>query len=443
MLAGPDAAAGHRIAPHSTAAGPDRVDALTGLRALAALLIVATHAAFATGRLPHGFLGAVYARLEIGVPIFFALSGFLLFRPWVRAAAAGGARPPVRRYARHRIRRVMPAYVVAVLVTFAVYAVHAQHSVGPNPGQSWHGLLRYLTLTQIYTDDYLLTYLHPGLSQMWSLAVEVAFYALLPVLAYGLLTVLCDGAWRPGRLLAGLAGLAAVGPVWLVVLQTTDWLPNSAGMWLPAHLGPFAGGMALAVLHVRGVGCRPRVVLALAAAGFLAACTPLAGGVTLGPVAVWQPVVKAALYAAVATLVLAPLVLAPVPAPVSGPVSGGAGVPGYRRLLGSRPVVWLGEISYEIFLLHVVVMAVTMSVVLRWPLFTGSTAGLWAFTLAITLPSAWLLHRLTAAAPAQTRARNAGTSSRSARPRCEAASLSCGLSSAAERSAPSGTKMGS
>ena len=54
--------------------------ALTGVQAVAALLVVATHAAFATGKLTHGYVGAIYARLEIGVALFFVLSGFLLFR---------------------------------------------------------------------------------------------------------------------------------------------------------------------------------------------------------------------------------------------------------------------------------------------------------------------------------------------------------------------------
>ena len=62
-----------------------RVDSLTGIRAVAALLVVLTHAAYTTGRYTHGFEGLVYSRMEIGVPIFFVLSGFLLFGPWVRS----------------------------------------------------------------------------------------------------------------------------------------------------------------------------------------------------------------------------------------------------------------------------------------------------------------------------------------------------------------------
>lgn len=88
--------------------GVHRVASLTGVRALAALLVLGTHAAYTTGKYTHGFVGLVYSRLEIGVPIFFVLSGYLLFGPWVRAAASGGTGPSVRRYAWHRVRRIMP-----------------------------------------------------------------------------------------------------------------------------------------------------------------------------------------------------------------------------------------------------------------------------------------------------------------------------------------------
>lgn len=416
-------ARGNRVQPGN--ASPSRVPALTGVRAVAAVLVVGTHAAFATGALTHGYLGAIYARFDIGVAIFFALSGFLLFRPWVISAATVSPSPSPARYARHRIRRIMPAYVITVLATFAVYTVFTP---GPNPGQSWHGLLRYLTLTQIYTDNYLLTYLHPGLSQMWSLAVEVSFYAALPAVAYLLLRR--SARRRPAVTLTRLAALAAVTPVWLIIANTTDLLPNSAGMWLPAHLACFSGGMALAVLAVLGTRWRARATLPLAAGLFLAVATPI-GGVIVGTDPAWVPVTRALLYAAIATLVVGTVAL---------------GAHGrFARILGSRPMVWLGDISYEVFLLHAVVMAVVMNVVLRWPLFTGSYAGLFAITLAVTIPPALALHRFTRfdGQPNQTSALSAGTNNASARPRCDAASFSSGVSSAAVRDEPLGTKTGS
>jgi peptidoglycan/LPS O-acetylase OafA/YrhL len=356
---------------------PSRVSALTGLRAVAALLVVATHAAFATGKLTHGYVGTIYARLEVGVAIFFVLTGFLLFRPWVRAAARGSAPPDLSRYARHRVRRILPGYVVTVLAVFALYSVFTP---GPNPGQSAYGLLRYLTLTQIYTDDYLITLLHTGLSQMWSLAVEVAFYAVLPGLAYVLLRVVCRDQCQPRRALAALAALAAITPLWLVVVSTTELLPNSAGMWLPAHIAWFAGGMALAVLEMTGARCDATAAIGLAIVLYLAVSTSV-GGTALGHDPASAPVTKSLMYAAIATLAVAPVAL--------------GSAKWYGRLLSCRPMVWLGEISYEIFLLHVPIMAVTTYLVLRWPLFTGSLPGLIAATLALTIPAAWVLHRHT------------------------------------------------
>jgi peptidoglycan/LPS O-acetylase OafA/YrhL len=356
----------------------DRITALTGLRGVAALLVLGTHAAFATGKLSQDYLGAAYARLEIGVPIFFVLSGFLLFTPWVRAAASGDAAPSVPVYALRRLRRIMPAYLIVVVLAYIAYSFYSDV---PNPGQSWAGLLRHLTLTQIYPDDYLITHLHQGLSQTWSLAVEAAFYAALPLLAYLLLVVLCRGRWQPARLLAGLAVMAAVTPVWLIVLYATDWLPNSAGMWLPAQLVYFAGGMTLATLRVAAAQFPAALAVPIALITFALVCTPIAGSVSMGPVAFWEPLIKTALYAVISTLLVGAVVL---------------GAHGrFERLLRSRLMVWLGGISYEIFLLHVLVMGLLLGVVLRWPLFTGSLTGLYVATLLTTIPLAVLLRRIT------------------------------------------------
>jgi peptidoglycan/LPS O-acetylase OafA/YrhL len=358
--------------------GLDRVPALTGVRALAAILVLATHAAYTTGKYTHGYLGVVYSRLEIGVPIFFVLSGFLLFGPWVRAAVAGTAAPSLSRYARHRVRRIMPAYVVTVL---AAYLIYHFREAGPNPGHSVNGLLRNLTLTQIYTDSYLYSHLHQGLTQMWSLAVEVAFYLVLPGLAYLLLVLLCRRRWRPGLLLVGLAGLALISPAWMVLVHETEILPDGASLWLPGYLAWFIGGMMLTVLAAMGVRSYWFIAVPLATVCFFIAATPIAGEPTTSPTGLAQAVVKIAFYAVIATLVVAPLAL------------GDRGC--YTRLLASRPMVWLGEISYEIFLVHLIVMELTMVEILHWRVYTGSMPVLFIVTLALTIPVAWVLHRFT------------------------------------------------
>jgi peptidoglycan/LPS O-acetylase OafA/YrhL len=359
-------------------AGPDRVASLTGIRAVAALLVVATHAAYTTGKYMEGYFGLVCSRLEMGVPIFFVLSGFLLFRPWVKSLATGGPDPSIRRYAWHRFRRIVPAYVVTVLIAYAIYHFR---TAGPNPGHTWYGLLRNITLTQIYTFNYLFGYLHQGLTQMWSLAVETAFYVVLPLLAYVLLVVVCRRQWRPKRMLVGIGGLALITPAWLVMVHLTTSVPNGARLWLPTYLIWFLAGMSLTVLQAMGVRCYAFVALPLAVICYFIASTPIAGQPTTSPLGLSQALYKAVLYAAISALAVAPLAL------------GDHGW--YFRFLATRPMVWLGEISYEIFLIHLITMEFAMVYVMRDHVYTGSMPGLFLATVVVTIPLAWLLHRFT------------------------------------------------
>ena len=356
----------------------ERVASLTGIRAVAALLVMLTHVAYTTGKYTHGYVGLVYSRMEIGVPIFFVLSGFLLFGPWVGAAVSGRAPPSVRRYARHRVRRIMPAYALTVL---AAYLLYHFRTAGPNPGHTWMGLFRNLSLTQIYTDHYLFSYLHQGLTQMWSLAVEVAFYVVLPLLVYLLLGVLCRRRWRPRLLLTGLAGLALITPAWLILVHTTDFLPDGARLWLPTYLSWFIGGMMLAVLQSMGVRAYALASVPLAVACFFIASTPIAGEPTTSPNELREALFKAAFYAVIATLMVAPLAL------------GDRGL--YARFLASRPMVFLGEISYEIFLIHLLILELVMVEIVHYPIYTGSIGIVFVVTFVVTVPVAWLLHRFT------------------------------------------------
>jgi peptidoglycan/LPS O-acetylase OafA/YrhL len=356
----------------------DRVASLTGIRAVAAILVVGTHAAYTTGKYTHGYWGLVGSRMEIGVPIFFVLSGFLLFRPWVKAAETGGPPPSLSRYAWHRVRRIMPAYVITVLFAYVLY--HFREA-GPNPGHSWTGLVRNLTLTQIYTEGYLGKYLHQGLTQMWSLAVEAAFYVVLPLLAYVLLVLICRRRWQPKLVLGALAAMALISPAWLALVHTDHWFPDSARLWLPTYLAWFLGGMMLTVLQRMGVRCYAFMAVPLAIICYFIVSTPIAGAPTTSPATLGEAVYKACFYAVIAVLAVAPLAL------------GNQGW--YSRLLASRPMVWLGEISYEIFLIHLVTMEFAMDYVVRAHVYTGSMPYLYVATLVVTIPLAWLLHRFT------------------------------------------------
>jgi peptidoglycan/LPS O-acetylase OafA/YrhL len=216
---------------------------------------------------------------------------------------------------------------------------------------------------------------------MWSLAVEAAFYVVLPPLAYLLLVVVCRRRWRPALLLSTLAALALITPAWLILVHITTSVPNGARVWLPTYLVWFLAGMGVAVLQQMGVRCYAFAALPLAAISYFIVSTPIAGAPTTSPQGLVQALVKAGFYAAIAALMVAPLAL------------GDHGW--YARLLATRPMVWLGEISYEIFLIHLVTMEIAMVEVVRYPVYTGSMLNLFVATLAITIPLAWLLHRFT------------------------------------------------
>ncbi len=150
---------------------PHRFSTLDGYRAIAAFAVVTTHVAYFTGVVVVTAWGHAFSRLDIGVTIFFLLSGFLLFRPWSAAALRNSTWPGNRRYFRRRLWRILPAYLVLVVVVLAVMPgieVYPKH---------W---ISHLTLTQIYWPKLLIN----GLTQSWSLATELSFYLVLPLIAW-------------------------------------------------------------------------------------------------------------------------------------------------------------------------------------------------------------------------------------------------------------------
>lgn len=323
-----------------------RFDCLDGYRALAALSVLVFHVNAATGANTTNTAGWILARLDVGVSVFFTLSGFLLYRPFALAHLRGRPRPDTRRYFTRRFVRIFPAYWVTLFVVTTVFRNLSIHNLGD---AAIFGLL----LTG-YSVKHLFA---GGLFQAWTLTVEVAFYCFLPLYAWlvarradtaksrvrtqtlGVGVLLCIG-------LGSRAAFAAHRPGALILLS------------LPTHLAPFALGMSLAIASAWGeaTGQIPRVLALaarhtvvcwmLAALAFWAAATQLglSRHLTFTLLTFRQEMGRHILFALFAFFFLLPGVLPP---------GEGAGPQGLgRRALASRPLAAVGLVSYGIYLWH-------------------------------------------------------------------------------------------
>jgi peptidoglycan/LPS O-acetylase OafA/YrhL len=106
--------------PDAVAAPPrhPRFPLLDGMRAVAVLAVVVVHSAVFGDALGSSLGGRLLAHLNVGVAIFFLISGFLLYRPFIAHRTGGPEAPAVRDYAKRRFLRIYPAYwlVLTVLV---------------------------------------------------------------------------------------------------------------------------------------------------------------------------------------------------------------------------------------------------------------------------------------------------------------------------------------
>ncbi len=163
-----------------------RVVGLDGIRGLGCLAVVVGHVGEFYTPITHS--KAFLDVLGLALILFFVLSGFLLFLPYVRRLTKPGAdMPDTRQYFLHRVFRVFPGYVaIFLLANFIFRAVYVENPITQVPG-SGDGtgmitdpakLLANLTLMQTYIPEYVQT----GINPSWSLTLEIAFYLSLPLL---------------------------------------------------------------------------------------------------------------------------------------------------------------------------------------------------------------------------------------------------------------------
>jgi peptidoglycan/LPS O-acetylase OafA/YrhL len=354
---------------------------LDGARAIAATAVLLHHVAFWTGDYTPDLIGRFFSRLDVGVAIFFVLSGFLLSRPLFRAARDRRPPPRTAAYLWRRALRILPAYWLTVAAALLV--------LPQNDGSGLVAWLRHVTLTQIYGTGHL----REGLSHTWSLCTEVAFYLVLPFAGAALVRLARRRPDRPTAVLVALGAAAVAGLVWLGWNWSARPFPSAGlDLWLPSYTGWFAAGMALALLTAADPGWRP-VRLATDLGGSLATCWACAGVLLwiatsplAGPMGLYQPspaqaVLKSVLYLGIALMLILPLVF-------------GDQRQGWtRRALSSRAGRFLGEISYGLFLIHVAVLAGGFAA-LGLVQFTGNVVWIALATWSVSAVLAALLYVL-------------------------------------------------
>lgn len=318
------------------------ISSLEGLRAIAALGVLATHAAFQTGVDPAGTVGSVLARFDFFVAVFFALSAFVLWR-------RRDSNPPGAYYLK-RVARIMPAYLLTVVSVLLFI-----------PSGPW---LANLTMTQIYVTDGLMS----GLTHLWSLCVEIAFYLVVPLLAMTL------GRFRRrSRILLILAAaVLSLGWAFLPVVEDSfhnGW-PNMQ-IWPPAYACWFAVGMLAAEFE----GVRfPRIPTVVWWALSLSTAW-MAGQQWFGPLGLIHPTPGEFALRILAGTAFAAFIVVPYALGTSS------------RLLDSAFMRALGRWSYSIFLWHLPVLSIVFPL-LGLNLFSGNFLLVFLATTVITIPVA-------------------------------------------------------
>jgi peptidoglycan/LPS O-acetylase OafA/YrhL len=313
-----------------------RLASIDGLRGLAALSVFTFHGWLYTMHAPaasnRSTIGdyAVH-ELRLGLVLFFVLSGYLLSRPWFAAALDGRAAPHLRRYLRARAARIAPAYYVALIGSIGLlWGLSGTPGVRLPPASE----LPLFFLFAQNTSPSSVMKLNPP---MWSLAVEVSFYALLPLI--GWLAVRLPARRRMQALIP--LALLAVGLLW-------NWAIAGRGLGLTfsktlaAMLPYFAFGMFAALaLHGRAPRAWQRRTMIAAGVAFVVfdattkAVIP-AAGIDVGA---YETITRDLLSGVGFALIVGAVALAP-----------------QGRVLGNRVLAGFGTISYGFYLWHVPVL---------------------------------------------------------------------------------------
>lgn len=314
---------------HST-----EIRALTGLRIVAALWVVLFHfRPLLAGAAPHRteVLAPVLDTGAQGVDLFFILSGFVLTWNYLNRMGPAWSPRTTLRFLWLRLARVWPVYLVTLHLA-AAWIIFTQH-VGATPSPDAANLtavsyLRQLLLVQLWFQPFFDESSWNG--PAWSISAEWLAYLLFGLIILAVFRV-ARVTRAPGLL--GLAFAASLPPVLLLLVTGEFYTPWS---WLPRVVAQFVAG-ALACAAVRKLQPSPRARTAAGLASVLLVVTMVAALYWLDA----HPLAGLPDARGLVDILFVPLVVT---------LAIGAG--SLPRLLSTRPLVYGGQISFSLYLVH-------------------------------------------------------------------------------------------
>jgi peptidoglycan/LPS O-acetylase OafA/YrhL len=346
--------AGHTEDRSASAAGVGNLLGGDGFRGIGMSLVFVAHVFANSDPAPtlasYGWAKQPIARIDLALATFFVLSGYLIARPFLRSFVLGTRRPSIKRFVRNRVLRIVPIFYLIAAIVMLRFGLDGAISPTPDnptgtaPASHWWQILSVFTFTQSYTGGSATL----PIGQAWSLDVEVAYYAAIPIaalIAYRL------GAPLKTQRARAIAALSFIGGLFLFSIALRQNANNNFALLTspPLIVFVFLPGVALAVIEplvaswFRANPLRARQ-FAWACVGVAAVACLLymkwdyQAGTTqihhaLGRRAVLMGIFGGALIAGMIALQL--------------------GCNRAPRWLNNRWTNWLGERSYAFYLLHV------------------------------------------------------------------------------------------
>ena len=295
---------------------------LHGVRGLALTLVVVFHV------LGNG-------RISGGIDVFLTITGFLITGSLLRRVVAGGGRLDVKAHYGRLAQRLLPP----LLVVCSAVAVAASILL---PSTHWLQTARELTASVLYFENWeliasQLSYDAAGpatspLQHIWSLSIQGQFHLIWPFVVLGAVALAPRLRRRPGVVLGVILALIVVASFGYAVYATGQdqqvaYFNTATRLWQPA-----LGGLAALVLPTLRFSRRTRIALGWSGLLLIGSCGLVLDGAALfpGPAALWPVLGLVFVLAGGAT---------------------GSSL-GADRLLGSRPLHFVGDISYALYLWH-------------------------------------------------------------------------------------------